>query len=189
MPETDLLTLWLPILAATIATMVLSTLAWTALPHHRADVAFYPKQDELINALKAHALKPGNYMFPMCQDPKDYKSDQFKAAMQAGPWGTINLFPSAPNMGRNIAITFITLAVIALFVGYLAAQTLPPGSAFARVFQVTATAAVLCHVLGGTLNGVWFGKRLRFFITDAIDGLAYSLATGAIFAALWPAAA
>jgi cytochrome c biogenesis protein CcdA len=91
-------------------------------------------------------------------------------------------------MGRNIPLTFISLGVIAVFVAYLASQTLPPGSQFARVFQVTATSAVLCHVLGGIPNGIWFGKRLRFFITDAIDGLAYSLATGAIFAALWPAA-
>ncbi|MEO1535073.1 MAG: hypothetical protein AAFS11_05885 [Planctomycetota bacterium] len=179
--ETAILALWLPVLAATIATMVLSTLAWTALPHHKPDMQEHPKADELAEQVKASDVPPGNYYFPSYGTPKEPGS-----LMQTGPWGNLKIYPAAPNMGRNIALTFISLFVIAVFVGYITGQACSPDAAPGRIFQIAMTTAVLCHVFGGTLNGIWFGKRLRFFITDAIDGLVYSAATGACFALLWP---
>ena len=181
--ETTLLAIWLPTLLVAVATMILSTLAWTALPHHKPDLREHPKADEFTQAVRQQAVEPGQYFFPSYGTPKAPSDD-----MKTGPWGIVNIYPAAPNMGRNIAMTFFSLAVISVFVGYLTAQSCNPGAEPLRVFQIATTAAVLCHVFGGTLNGIWFGKRLRFFITDAIDGLLYSLATGAIFAWLWPAA-
>ncbi len=181
--ETAILSLWLPVLAATFATMVLSTLAWTALPHHKPDMQEHPKADELAEQIKASEVPPGNYYFPAYGTPKEPGP-----MIKTGPWGNINIYPAGPSMGKNIGLTFLTLFVIAVFVAYLTGQACAPGAAASRVFQIAMTTAVLCHVFGGTLNGIWFGKRLRFFITDAIDGLAYSAATGACFALLWPAA-
>lgn len=179
--ETAVLDLWVPILAAAVATMVLSTLAWTVLPHHKPDMREHPRADELAAQVKASTVAPGTYYFPAYGSPKE-PNPMYKQ----GPWGTINIYPAAPNMGRNIGLTFVSLLVIAVFVGYLTGQACRPDADQARVFQFATTAAVLCHVFGGTLNGIWFGKRLRFFITDAIDGLVYSAATGACFALLWP---
>ncbi|MEL6796830.1 MAG: hypothetical protein AAFO89_08400, partial [Planctomycetota bacterium] len=119
--ETAILDLWLPVLAATIATMVLSTLAWTALPHHKPDMQEHPKADELAEQVKASDTAPGLYYFPGYGTPKE-PNPKFKA----GPWGTINIHPAAPNMGRNIGLTFIALFVIAVFVGYITGQACAP---------------------------------------------------------------
>ncbi|MGP1273408.1 MAG: hypothetical protein ACTS22_08730 [Phycisphaerales bacterium] len=179
--ETALSAVWLPILLVTIATMVLSTLAWTALPHHKPDLREHPKADELADQVGDSGVSPGCYFFPSYGTPKEPGP-----RLKSGPWGTINIYPAAPNMGRNIGLTFVSLGVIAVFVGYLTAQACSPGSDWLRVFQIATTAAALCHVLGGTLNGIWFGKSPRFFLTDAIDGAVYSVATGAILASMWP---
>lgn len=179
--ETAILSLWIPVVATALATMILSTLAWTLLPHHKPDMQEHPNADELAEQVRASDVPPGNYYFPAYGTPK--APGPF---IKAGPWGNLKIYPSAPNMGRNIALTFLTLLVVAVFVGYITAQACSPGSDTSRVFQIAMTTAVLCHVFGGALNGIWFGKRLRFFITDAIDGLVYSAATGACFALLWP---
>ncbi|MEO1584668.1 MAG: hypothetical protein AAFR96_08865 [Planctomycetota bacterium] len=181
--ETPILALWLPVVVAAAVTMVLSTLAWTALPHHKPDMQQHPEADDFAAQIKDRATPPGVYYFPAYGTPKEPGPH-----MKAGPWGTINIYPSAPNVGRNIGLTLLALLVIAVFVGYLTGQACSPGADASRVFQIAMTNAVLCHVFGGALNGIWFGKRLRFFITDAIDGLVYSAATGACFALLWPAA-
>lgn len=181
--ETAVLSLWLPILAATFAVFVLSMLAWTVMPHHKPDMKEHPSADAFAEQIKASGVEPGSYYFPSYGTPKD--PGPF---IKTGPWGNINIYPSAPNMGRNLIMTLLGLFVITVFVAYITAQACSPGADASRVFQIAMTTAVLCHVFGGTLNGIWFGKRLRFFITDAIDGLVYSAATGAAFALLWPAA-
>ncbi|MEM8757793.1 MAG: hypothetical protein AAGF47_08425 [Planctomycetota bacterium] len=181
--ETALAAIWLPILIATVATMVLSTLAWTVLPHHKPDMQELPEADTFADIVESRGIAPGTYYYPSYGTPNEPGP-----RIKTGPWGTLKVYPCAPNMGRNIGLTFLMLGVIALFIGYLTAQACAPGADWLRVFQVATTAAVLCHVFGGTLNGIWFGKSARFFLTDAIDGAAYSAATGAIYATMWPAA-
>lgn len=185
---TALIDLWMPIVASALVVFILSALAWTALPHHKGDVKHCPQQDGLTDAIKSLGIAPGNYMFPCCENPKDHSSDEFKAVNDAGPWGSLNLWSAKPNMGKNLGLTFILVLVISVMVGYITGLSRHPGAEFAQVFRVATTVAFMCHVLGGGLNGIWFGKSLRFFITDAVDGLVYSFATGAIFAWFWPAA-
>jgi hypothetical protein len=54
-----------------------------------------------------------------------------------------------------------------------------------KVFQFVGTAGILTYGTANILNGIWFGRKM---VADIIDGVAYGLITGAIFAALWPAA-
>lgn len=183
-----ILDLWLPILIATLAGFFLSFLMWAVLSHHNADVAYCPEQDKILDLLRTSSIQPGAYMFPNCADRKDFKKPEVMEAMSAGPWGTLSVWAAKPNMPRNMAATIGYFFAVNLLVAYLTHLARPAGSDFLSVFQVAATAAVLAHVLGGMPNGIWFGKRLRFFITDAIDGLVYALATGAVFALMWPTA-
>ena len=185
MPITDL---WLPILIATIATFFLSFLTWAVLPHHKGDVKFTPEQDKIMDLVRASNLEPGVYMFPNCAERKDYQQPENIEKFNAGPWGTLSVWSGKPNMGRNMALTVLYFFLVSLLVAYLTSQARAPGSDFLAIFQIASTGAILAHVLGGAPNGIWFGKRLRFFLTDAIDGLIYALATGAIFALMWPAA-
>ena len=185
---TDLLALWLPIVVSGVVLFILSSIFWTLAPHHKKDIACLPQQDEVLDALRKLDIPQGSYMFPNCEDPKEYKTERFKALYDTGPWGTLNLFPAKPSMVRNMGLTFLYFLVVSIVIAYIAGASRTPGAEFGAVFQLVATGGVLVYVLGGMMNGLWFGKRLRFFVTDAIDGLVYALATGLIFGLLWPGA-
>ena len=179
--------LWLPILVATLAGFFLSFLMWAVLPHHMGDVKFSPDQDKLMDFVRTSKIEPGVYVFPNCAERKDYKQPENIDKFNAGPWGTLSVWASKPNMVRNMALTVLYFFLVTLLVAYITGQARGPGSDFLAVFQIAATGAILAHVLGGAPGGIWFGKRPRYFLTDAIDGLVYALATGAIFAFMWPA--
>ncbi len=184
---TELTSLILPVLITTVACFFLSFLMWAVLKHHEKDIQFYPEQDKLLDFVRSSNVKPGTYMFPTCADRKDFKDPAMMEMFNKGPWGTLSIWGAKPSMGRNMGLTVLYFFVVSLLVAYLTSLARSPGSNFLEVFQVASTAAILAHVLGGAPGGIWFGKNLRHFITDAIDGLVYSLATGAIFAFMWPA--
>lgn len=181
-----ILDLWLPILIATIAGFFLSFLTWAVLRHHDGDVKFCPDQDRLLDLVRTSNLEPGVYMFPSCADRKDFRNPEMMELYNKGPWGTISIWAGKPNMARNMGLTIAYFFVVNLIVAYLTHLARPAGSGFLPVFQVSTTAALLAHALGGMPNGIWFGKRLRFFITDALDGVLYALGTGTVFALMWP---
>ncbi len=185
---TELTSLILPILVATVVCFFLSFLMWAVLKHHEGDVQFYPEQDKLLDFVRNANVKPGTYMFPTCADRKDFKKPEMMEMFNKGPWGTLSIWGAKPNMGRNMGLTVLYFFVVSVLVAYLTSLARAPGSAFLEIFQVATTAAILAHVLGGAPGGIWFGKKARYFVTDAIDGLFYSLATGAIFAFMWPTA-
>lgn len=183
---TDVMSLWLPILISGVVVFIVSALVWMVMPHHKADVQYCPQQDKLLDAIRDIGIKPGNYMFPNCEDPKDWKSEEVQKVFNAGPWGTLNLWDAKPNMGKNMLLTLLSFIVVSIFVAYITGEARAPGADFAAVFQIAASVSAVCYVFGGAANAIWFGKRLRFFLTDAIDGVVYSVITGAIFGLMWP---
>ena len=52
-----------------------------------------------------------------------------------------------------------------------------------KVFRFVGTAGILTYGTANILNGIWFGRKM---VADIVDGIAYGLITGLIFAALWP---
>jgi len=180
--------LWLPILLATVACFILSSLAWTALPHHQSDFKAIKDFDAFSHGLKSQGLKPGYYMFPYCDDQKAMRTAEFQELYAKGPWGTLNLWAAKPAMGRNLALTFAYFLIVSGLIGYVGFESLGAGADSLRVFQITATVGVLAYCASGILNTIWFTVPLRNVITNLVDGVAYGLATGAVFAWLWPSA-
>lgn len=181
--------LWLPILLASVACFILSSLAWTVLPHHNKDFRALPDFDAFVASINSQGIHPGKlYMFPFCEDQKAMGTPEFRETYAKGPWGTLNLWSSRANMGRNLALTFLYFLIVSLLIGYVGFESLGRGTDAARVFQITATIGVLAYCASGILNTIWFPVPLRNVITNLADGAAYGLATGAIFAWLWPAA-
>jgi len=180
--------LWLPILLAAAACFILSSLAWTVLPHHRGDFKQIKDFDAFTGALKAQGLEPGFYMFPYTDDQKAMRTPEFQELYARGPWGTLNLWAAKPAMGKNLGITFVYFLIVSALIAYVGYESLGPGAASSRVFQITATVGVLAYCASGILNTIWFTVPLRNVITNLIDGIAYGLATGALFAWLWPSA-
>lgn len=177
MTPLSLLDLWLPILAAWIVTHILSTLAWTVLPHHKPEWKHLPHERGMDTALGAAGATAGEQYLLSTGEAHD--TDPSKCR------GMVILWDHTPSMAKNIGMTLGYFLLVATTVGYLASIALPAEAAWLDVFRFTATAALLAHVFGGAPTVIWFRRKV---LMDWIDGLAYSLATGAAFALLWPAA-
>jgi hypothetical protein len=183
--QTSLLALWIPILLSGIALFFASWIAWMFLPHHKTEWKGLANEDVTLKALKDLAIAPGQYMFPHAKTPAECKSEAFKAKVQAGPNGTLTVWSGPPSMGTNMLCTVLFFVVANFVIAYLAGQVLPPGTDKMKLFQFVGTAGILTYGTANILNGIWFGRKM---VADIIDGIAYGLITGAIFAALWPAA-
>ncbi len=175
--------LWLPILLSGLATHVLSTVAWMLLPHHKPEWKRLPVEDEFQNWLDEKGVAADQYLFPHTHDMQEVKGEVFQRK-QAKCRGMLVLWPSPPNMGVNIALTLAFFFVAAFVIGYLASLGLPRGESFLRVFQFVTTAELLTHCAGQFPGVFWFRRRVAM---DLVDGAAYAVATGLIFAVLWPA--
>jgi hypothetical protein len=183
--ETSLELLWLPILISGIVLFFVSWLAWMVIGHHKADWKTLPNEDQVASMIRG-AIEPGQYMFPNCPTPEEYKSEAFKEKMKTGPHGLLYVWRPDINMGVNMLLTWLLFTAISLVIAYLAGMVIEPGAARGFVFRFVATAAILVYATSGLLNAIWFRRKI---IGDVIDGIAYGLITGAIFAFLWPGSA
>jgi hypothetical protein len=183
--QTPMLALWLPIVASGVALFFVSWLAWMIMPHHKKEWQGLANEGAVIAALRSANVAPGQYMFPYAACSADWKNEEFKAKMHGGPVGNMVVCPGAPNMGLNMLSTIAFFLVVSFIIGYLAAMVIAPGADRGFVFRFVGTAGILTYGSANFLNSIWFSRRK---IADVIDGVAYGLVTGAIFAALWPAA-
>ena len=180
----ELISLWIPIVAAALATHIASTIAWTVAPHHKPDVTPLP-DDQLIGELiKKNNLGPGAYMFPGI-DYNDWNNPEVKARFDAGPFGMVMIW-NKPNMGINIGLTLLFFFVASFFLGYVASVALEPGAPFMKVFQLVGTVGVMTYCFASVPNDIWFRRPTRWFLTNKLDGIIYGLIAGLVFASLWP---
>lgn len=183
---TFLAELWLPILVASVVCFILSSIAWTVLPHHRKDFKAVADHDALETKLKELGLSPGVYMFPMTEDQAQMRSPEFQALYSKGPWGTITLWGAKPSMGKNLIMTFAFFLVVSFLIAYVSFHAIGLSNDPWKVFQMTGTIGILSYCASSILGTIWFTVPLRNKITNFADGLAYGLATGAAFAMMWP---
>jgi len=182
------ISLWLPILLSTLGVFIASFLLWAVLPLHKPESRKLPDEGRAMETLRSMSVKPGMYMFPYCGDKDSMNAPDFQDKKEKGPHGYVLIWSGWPNMGRNLALTFIIQLLISGLVAYIATLALEPGAAFLDVFQVTMSAAILGYVFGGLCNDIWFGKPVRAIATHIFDAIVYSLITAFIFSAMWPAA-
>ena len=184
---TSLMSLWLPIVLSGVALFFASFIAWTKLPHHKSEWKGLPDELSVTGTLRSTNVPPGQYMFPHCP-PEQMQSEEFKRRAEAGPNGTLTIWPGRPNMGVNMLCTVLFFLIANFVIAYLAAMVLPPITPPSddrwRVFRFVGTAGVLTYGTANILNGIWFGRKM---VADIVDGIAYGLITGLIFALLWPA--
>ncbi|TWT40956.1 hypothetical protein RAS1_36450 [Phycisphaerae bacterium RAS1] len=198
-----LLSLWLPILLSAAAVWIVSTIFGMPFLHHKndwiglgsadEDVSSAAREDAFMQFLRQSGIKPGNYLFPDFRSPAAMKSEKVSQALEAGPVGHLSLWPPPLSMGGKLAGTFIVYLVASTLIAYLASVTLPlppqadPGApGFARVFQVVGTAGVLAYSFSFIPSAIWFGAYKRAIVASIVDGIAYGVITGAIFAWRWP---
>lgn len=181
-----LVALWLPILLSTAAVWVAAAVAWTALPHHNADFKKLPGEDSVRDAMKAAGVQPGTYMFPSFESHKDGCTPEGRARWERAPAGVMTVFGKV-SMGRNMGLSFLTYLAVSVMIAYLLGTAgIRDTSSFFSTFQVTATAGILAYGFAFIPSMIWFGGSFRAFLMCFIDGIAYGLITGAIFAGMWP---
>jgi hypothetical protein len=155
------------------------------LPHHQNDWRGLPNESAVLDAIRDLNLSPGNYGFPRCDQREQMNDPEFQKRQETGPRGLLSL-GGPMSMGRNMFLTFLVFVAVSVSIAYIDGEVLPRGTGFARVFQVPAASGVLAGCFSFIPNGIWFNHYPRAILMNVIDGAAYGLITGAIFAALWP---
>lgn len=181
-----LLPLWLPILLSAAAVWIASAIVWMALPHHKGDFRGLPNEDGFMDYIRKSGIKPGNYGFPDCHDRAAMKSEKVQKAWEEGPVGHLCVWQTPLTMGGKMAATFIVYLIVSTLIAYLTRVALPGPTAFAKVFQVAATAGILAYCFSFIPNAIWWGSYRRTIVANVIDGIAYGVITGIIFAWRWP---
>ena len=179
--------LWVPILLATLAVFIVSSLVHMVVKWHNSDYRRLPNEDEVREAIQKGHPEPGQYVMPYCMDMKQRNDPEMIKKYMDGPLGMVYLMaPGLPPMGKSMAAWVGFNLVIAGGVAYLLSRTLAPGTPCRQVFRVAATLCFLIHAGGAVPGAIWMGKPWRVAWKEVGDALAYGLASGAAFAWLWP---
>ena len=173
--------LWIPIVLAGLATHILRTIFWTAMPHHKPEWQSLPNEDDFFR-MQAGKIPAGQYIFPFARDPEVCKSEEYKSKIGKCT-GMLIIWPSPTSMGKAIGLTLVTFMVISFVVGYLASLGVTKGADFMTVFRFVTTAGLLAHISAKFPFVFWFRRKIAM---DVLDGIAFALATGLIYAWLWP---
>ena len=178
--------LWLPIVVSAAAVWFWSFLSWAALSLHKRDRVAPPDEDGLMEAVRRLGLGPGSYMFPWIEH-KDQRDPAKVAKWKAGPIGTLTVF-GPMSMPANMLASFGWNLLSSFLIGYVAAEAPPRGADFGKVMQVVGTVGVLAYTTAGFTTLIWFQGRPNAKVMHVVDGVVQGLATGAVFAAMWPGA-
>jgi len=166
---------------------VASAIVWMVLPWHKTDFKAVADEEGARAALKG--LPPGQYDIPHCTSPAEMKQPEMAKRFNEGPSGFITIRPNGiPGMGGAMLASFVFYLVVGVVVAYIASRSLPAGTAYLKVFQVTGAAAWVAHSFGVTTDAIWFGKPWSSVGKTLLDGLIYALLTGGVFGWLWPPA-
>lgn len=184
---TDFLSLWLPILVATAAVFLASSLINTVLPWHKSDFPAVPAEEGVMDALRPFAIPPGEYMLPRCNDMKEMSSPAFVEKMKRGPVMLLTVRRNgAPSMGPALAQWAVYCLVASSLVACLAAIALEPSTHDHDVFHFTAIAAFMAYAVATWQSSIWYGRSWSMAAKSTLDGLIYAVITGLVFVWLWP---
>ena len=180
-----LLSLWMPVLLSTVGVFVASSLVWMVLQYHNSDWKKLPDEDAARAVLKG--LKPGSYSLPHCANSRERTDPDWQAKFAEGPVAMFNVLPhGSMAMGKQMGQWFVFCLVISTLVAYVAGSTLAAGTPYMKVFQVTATVAVLAYAGSAASQSIWFGQPWRRTFKDILDGVIYGHLTAGVFGWLWP---
>lgn len=182
----SLTSLWLPILLSAVAVFIASSILHMLTPWHKSDFKQLPNEDRTREGLRALAIPPGDYMTPCPSSPEELKSPEFAEKLKQGPRMIMTVMPPGPfSMGKNLLMWFIYCVVVSLFAACLAAETLPQGAPYMRVFKIAGATAFIGYSLALWQGTIWYQRSWITTLKQTIDGLIYGLITAGIFGWLW----
>jgi hypothetical protein len=183
----SIMSLWLPILVSAVIVFIVSSIIHMATPFHKGDLKALPREDDVMNALRAFAIPPGDYGMPHAGSMENMKSAAFLDKMRKGPVAFMTFRTPGPfSMNSTLVVWFIYSIVISFFAAYIARATLPLGTDYLKVFQIAGCVAFTGYAMALPQGSIWWGKNWGSTIRTMIDGLVYGLMTGGTFGWLWP---
>ncbi|MSR46213.1 MAG: hypothetical protein EXS13_03965 [Planctomycetes bacterium] len=184
----SLTSLWLPIALSSVAVFVLASLMWMVVGHHKKDWIKLPNEDAVMTALRGQCPEGGQYVFPVCDDPKEMCKPEFQAKYAQGPAGYLFVRKPAPfTMTPMLVQSMLFYLVVSTLVAWLATMALRDGVARGEVFHVVGLATWLAYAAGQIWQVIWIGTSWGHTLRCMFDCLLYAAATGGIFAWRWPA--
>ena len=181
-----LLSLWLPIIVATVIVFFVSSLLHMLLPWHKSDYTPIPDEDSVRTAIRNANLKPGVYMFPFCAHDK-MKDPAMQKKFEEGPVGHLTMLPNGKvNMGKYLGLWILYCLMISTMCAFIAGHVTAPGANYMHVFKLVSAIAFMSYCLAVFEDSIWKGAPWSNTIKGMIDGLIYALMTAGSFGWLWP---
>ena len=183
-----------PAVIAGVAVFFGSFLIWVVSKWHQEDFKPLPDEKGFLDAVKAHDLPRGFYMWPL-DTPEAMKTEAFKERWAKGPWGTINI-RGTPKYSRNLLLALlvnITMAFgTAVVIGMvLDGVKLESGTLitcpWCQIFTPALIMGIGAYGLGSLCNDIFFGKQPRFMMTTILDGVILGGIQALFLMWLWPA--
>ena len=179
--------LWLPILLAAVVVFIISSVIHMVLGYHRTDFAKAPGEDEVLAALGAAGIPPGEYVMPYAGSPAAMKDPAWLEKVRRGPVAFMSVMPGGdPKMGAQLAQWFLYCVLVGVFAAYVAGRAVPAGGDYLSVFRFVGTTAFAGYGLALIQNSIWYKRRWSTTLKNLFDALVYSLATAGIFGTFWP---
>lgn len=179
--------LWLPVLLSGVIVFVASSIIHMATPWHKSDYPKMENEEKVMDALRALAIPPGEYMVPRPASMKDMKSPEFTEKMKKGPVFILSMWKSGPpTMGGPMLLWFVYSLVVGVFAAYVAGRALPVGAQYLSVFRFAGVTAFLGYSLALWQISIWYHRPWGITVKATVDGLIYALLTAGTFGWLWP---
>ena len=183
---TPFLSLLLPVALSAVAVFILSMVVHMT-PWHRGDYVKLPDEDGVMQALRAFNLPPNDYVVPHPGSGKEMGSPAYDAKRDAGPVIWMTVLPTGPwKIGRLMGSWFLFLLVAASSVACVVGMILPPGGDPQILFRLVASITFLTHAMGMVPLSIWYDRKWSTTLKYGVDALVFALATGWIFAHMWP---
>ena len=179
--------LWLPILVSAVIVFVASSIVHMVLPIHRSDYRKLPKEDDVMAALRAFDIPPGDYLVPCGTGPESMKDPAFIDRMKKGPVALMTFRqPGPPSMGKSLALWFVYCVVVSIFAAYISGRALTSSANYLQVFRFAGCVAFVGYALALWQDTIWFSRAWTTTLKSTIDGFIYGLLTAGTFGWLWP---
>lgn len=181
------LNLWFPVLASAAAVFVASSIIHMVLPIHKRDYDPVPGEEEVLEVMRKHGLKPGSYMFPACNSMKALAEPEMAAKFEKGPVGFMSVKPSGmPTMGLALALWFLLCTGINACIAVVTYKTTGAAAPTFSLFQIFAVLAPMAYCAGAVMDSIWKAQPWSVALRYLFDGIVYGLTTAAVLAWLWP---
>lgn len=180
-----LVSLWLPILLASVVVFFASALLHMVLKYHNSDYSKLPDEGVVETALRS--VQPGHYVLPHAGGGASFKDPSFIERMKRGPNALITIMqPAPPNMGKYLGQWFLFTLLVSVMAAYVTGRALARGSEYSVVFRFVGTTAFIAYSFGTIQESIWFARRWSVSVKHMADGLVYALLSAGVFGWLWP---